>query len=62
MQEMTTGKVAYAALSLDRLVGLDEPLHPMPWNALKLDAISKRFTLNVETECLKDAPRFAKDD
>jgi sporulation protein YlmC with PRC-barrel domain len=62
MLEMSSGKVAYAVLSFGGFLGLGEKLFAVPWNALKLDTVNKRFMLNVEKDRLKNAPGFDKDD
>lgn len=61
MLDMPSGKVSYAVLSYGSFLGLGEKLFAVPWNALKLDTVNKRFVLNVEKERLKDAPGFDKD-
>ena len=61
MVDMATGKVAYAVLSFGGLLGLGDKLFAVPWAALTLDTINKRFTLNVSTEALANAPGFNKD-
>lgn len=62
MLDMSTGKVAYAVLSFGSFLGLGEKLFAVPWDALTLDTVNKRFVLNVEKERLKSAPGFDKDD
>lgn len=61
MLDMTTGKVAYAVLSFGGLLGLGDKLFAVPWGALTLDTINKRFTLNVSKETLEKAPGFDKE-
>lgn len=61
MIDMATGKIAYAVLSFGGLLGLGDKLFAVPWAALTLDTINKRFTLNVSSEALKEAPGFDKD-
>ena len=61
MIDMASGKVAYAVLSFGGLLGLGDKLFAVPWAALALDTVNKRFTLNVPKEALKDAPGFNKD-
>jgi sporulation protein YlmC with PRC-barrel domain len=61
MIDMKSGKVAYAVLSFGGLLGLGDKLFAVPWGALVLDTVNKRFTLNVLKESLKDAPGFDKD-
>jgi sporulation protein YlmC with PRC-barrel domain len=61
MIDMATGKVAYAVLSFGGVLGLGDKLFAVPWAALSLDTVKKRFTLNVTKNALKDAPGFNKD-
>lgn len=62
MLDMSSGQVAYAVLSFGSFLGLGEKLFAVPWNALTLDTVNKRFILNVEKDRLKSAPGFDKDD
>jgi sporulation protein YlmC with PRC-barrel domain len=61
MIDMATGRVAYAVLSFGGLLGMGDKLFAVPWQALTLDTVEKRFTLNVPKATLKDAPGFDKD-
>ncbi len=61
MIEMSSGRVAYAVLSFGGLLGMGDKLFAVPWSALKLDTVNKRFTLNVPKSRLVDAPGFDKD-
>jgi sporulation protein YlmC with PRC-barrel domain len=61
MLETGTGKVAYAVLSYGGVLGMGDKLFAVPWNALKLDTVNKRFMLDVDKERLKNAPGFDKD-
>lgn len=56
-----SGRVAYAVLSFGGFLGLGDKLFAVPWEALKLDTINKRFTLDVAKERLEEAPGFDKD-
>ena len=60
MLDMRTGKVGYAVLSFGGYFGLGDKLFAVPWEALTLDTKNKRFTLNVETARLENAPGFDK--
>lgn len=62
MLDMNTGRVAYAVLSFGGFLGVGEKLFAVPFTALQLDTINKRFILNVDKDRLKDAPGFDKDD
>jgi sporulation protein YlmC with PRC-barrel domain len=61
MLDMKSGHVAYAVLSFGGFLGMGEKLFAVPWSALRLDTVNKRFVLNVERERLQDAPGFDKD-
>ncbi len=62
MLNMKTGRVSYAVLSFGGFLGLGEKLFAVPWEALKLDTVNKRFVLNVDKERLENAPGFDKDN
>ena len=62
MLDTSTGKVSYAVLSYGGFLGIGEKLFAVPWEALKLDTINKRFVLNVDSEKLESAPGFDKDN
>jgi sporulation protein YlmC with PRC-barrel domain len=62
MLEMDTGTVAYAVLSFGGFLGLGEKLFAVPWDALELDTVNKRFVLDMEKNRLQNAPGFDKDD
>ena len=61
MIDMASGRVAYAVLSFGGVLGLGDKLFAVPWAALALDTVNKRFTLDVPKARLKDAPGFDKD-
>jgi sporulation protein YlmC with PRC-barrel domain len=62
MLDMNSGQVAYSVLAFGGFLGMGEKLFAVPWQALHLDTINKRFVLNVEKERLKNAPGFNPDD
>lgn len=62
MLHVSSGNVEYAVLSFGSFLGIGEKLFAVPWNALKLDTINKRFTLDMDKERLRNAPGFDKDD
>ena len=61
MIDMRSGRVAYAVLAFGGFLGMGEKLFAVPWSALKLDTVNKRFTLDVDKERLDGAPGFDKD-
>ena len=61
MLDMQTGQVAYAVLAFGGFLGMGEKLFAVPWQALHLDTVNKRFVLNTDKDRLKGAPGFDKD-
>lgn len=62
MLDMSTGRVSYAVLSFGGFLGMGDKLFAVPWDALKLDTVNKRFVLNVDKARLENAPGFDKDN
>lgn len=60
MLDVRWGRIAYAVLSFGGFLGLHGKLFAIPWSALKLDAIQKRFVLDVDKNRLEQAPGFDK--
>ena len=60
MLDLEFGRIAYAVLSFGGFMGVGNKLFAVPWPAMTLDTVNKRFTLNVVKEALKDAPGFDK--
>lgn len=61
MIDMASGQIRYAVLSFGGMMGMGDKLFAVPWRALTLDTVNKRFTLDVSAATLKDAPGFDKD-
>lgn len=61
MLDVASGRISYAVLSFGGFLKLGERLFAVPWSALKLDTVNKRFTLNIDKSRLEDAPGFNKD-
>jgi hypothetical protein len=61
MLDMRNGRVCYAVLSFGGFLGIGEKLFAVPWQALHLDTVNKRFMLNVDKQRLKSAPGFDPD-
>lgn len=61
MLDMNSGRVKYAVLSFGGFLGIADKLFAVPWNALTLDTVNKRFVLDVPKNRLKNAPGFDPD-
>lgn len=62
MLDLETGTVAYAVLDMGGFMGMGGKLFAVPWSAMRLDADSHEFVLNVDKERLEDAPGFDEDN
>ena len=62
MLDVAAGRISYAVLSFGGIMGMGEKLFAVPWTALTLDTVNKRFTLNVSKDRLASAPGFDKDN
>ena len=62
MLDMRTGKIAYAVMAHGGVLTIGEKLFAVPWEALTLDTVNKRFTLNLDKERIENAPGFDKDN
>ena len=61
MIDLASGRIAYAVLSFGGFLGMGDKLFAIPWSALTVDTVEKRFILKVDKELLKRAPGFDKD-
>jgi len=61
MLDVPSGRVAYAVLSFGGFLGAGNKLFAIPWRALKLDPLEKRFIFDISKERLEAAPGFDKD-
>jgi sporulation protein YlmC with PRC-barrel domain len=62
MLNVENGEVSYAVLSFGGFLGMGDKLFAVPWDALQLDPVNKRFVFNIEKSRLESAPGFDKDD
>lgn len=61
MLDMRTGKVAYAVMSSGGVLSIGEKLFAVPWQAMTLDTVHKRFTMDAEKSLVENAPGFDTD-
>src|ERR1700694_3957869 len=55
MLDVTSGQIAYAVLSFGGFLGMGGKLFALPWGALTLDAVERRFILDASKEKLANA-------
>ena len=58
MIDLGTGRIAYAVLSFGGFLGMGDKLFAIPWSALVLDTVEKRFILNEM--CIRDRERHSQ--
>jgi sporulation protein YlmC with PRC-barrel domain len=61
MIDLDRGRIAYAVLSFGGILGLGDKLFAIPWEALSVDTVEKRFILAISKELLDKAPGFDKN-
>jgi sporulation protein YlmC with PRC-barrel domain len=62
MLDMRTGRIAYAVMSHGGIFTMGQKLFAVPWEALTLDLVNKRFTLDIAKERIENAPGFDSDN
>lgn len=62
MLELRSGKVKYVVLSFEGFLGTAGKLFAVPWSALNLNTLNKRFEVDVPRSRLKNAPGFDQDN
>ena len=60
--DVDRGRVVYAVLSFHGLLGFENKLFAIPWDAFNFDPDDKTMVLEVSAETLENAPSFDKDD
>lgn len=58
MLDMASGQVTYVVVSHGGLLGIGEKLFAIPWSALTLDTVNKRFILDIDKKHFENAPGF----
>ena len=61
MLDVVTGRVAYAVISFQGILGLDDKLFAVPWQALTIDENEKLIFMSVDKETIENAPGFHKN-
>jgi hypothetical protein len=56
MIDKNSGNVAYAVLALDAFQGGRGLRHPVPWGAIKFDAVLNCYVIDIDKHTLEAAP------
>lgn len=59
--DRTSGRVAYAVLSLGGFLGLGQSYHPIPFSLLSVDEERGGYTVNVDKSVLHGSPNYRPD-
>jgi sporulation protein YlmC with PRC-barrel domain len=61
MLDVTSARIADSVLSFGGFVGMGKKLFALPWGALTLDGVERRFILDASKEKLENAEGLDKD-
>jgi sporulation protein YlmC with PRC-barrel domain len=61
MLDVAQGKIAYAVMSMGGVFTIGEKLFAVPWKALSLDTVNKRFKMDIVKTRFENAPGFNSD-
>ena len=61
MVDLETGKISFVVISTGGMLGRDNRLFAVPWEAMKVSLHDKKFILNVTKETMSNAPSFNKN-
>ncbi|MFZ6745586.1 PRC-barrel domain-containing protein [Undibacterium sp. JH2W] len=57
-----SGNIAYAVVAHGGLLGIGEKLFAVPWSTLRLDALNKRFILDIAKIHFENSPGFDSEN
>ena len=58
MLDVAGGRIAYAVIARGGVLGIGERLYAVPWHAVRRDARSHCFVVDIEPAALDAAPSF----
>ncbi|QNF33730.1 PRC-barrel domain-containing protein [Adhaeribacter swui] len=61
MLDIHKGNITYVVLEQSGILGINEKLFAVPFQALQLDQANQKFVLNASKEQFEQAPGFDKD-
>ncbi len=62
MLDTRSGNIAYVVVAHGGILGIGEKLFAVPWPALRLDALNKRFVLDIAKSHFENAPGFDNEN
>jgi sporulation protein YlmC with PRC-barrel domain len=59
--ELATGQLAYLIVEAAGLIGGSGKFHPVPWSAVRYDAVAKNFQIEMTKNDFKASPSYDRD-
>ena len=59
--ELATGEVAFVIIDAARLLGGSGKLHPVPWSAVRYDAVARQFAVEMTKNDFKASPSYDRE-
>jgi len=59
--DLATGAVAFVVVQTHGLLGVSAKYQPVPWNALRYDAVSGAFRIEADKARFKAAPSYDRE-
>jgi sporulation protein YlmC with PRC-barrel domain len=59
--ELSSGRVAFVIIDATGLLGGSGKLHPVPWSAVRYDAVAKQFQVEMTKTDFKASPSYDRE-
>ena len=59
--ELSSGQVAFVVIEAASLVGGSGKFHPVPWSAVRYDAVAKHFQVEMTKNDFKASPSYDRE-
>jgi hypothetical protein len=59
--DLSTGQVAFLLIEFAGLLGGSGKFHPVPWSALRYDAVARTFQVQMTKSDFKASPSYDRD-
>jgi sporulation protein YlmC with PRC-barrel domain len=60
MVDLQSGSITYVVIEYGGFLGMGEKLFALPFKAIQLDQVNRKFTLNIDQALFEKAPGFDK--
>jgi len=59
--ELTSGRIAFVIVEAAGLLGGSGKFHPIPWSAVRYDAVARSFQVEMTKDDFKASPSYDRD-